>query len=1095
MSQVYKNGILYINDEPVIHEGSTGYAEMIQYSWVTVGGERVIQPFLSRVYAKDLKNLSSKLKVNGYRVATMDSYFEKSYGDELSDGGVISGTKGGKAHFTTGSPTVSVDGVPVVRRGDFIICNNGNSQVGPWIEEVPGALSFQSKLNSTPLKESEPVQKLRVAIGVNPSVSDPNDPTVLPFERGLLVTSTDGMMKRYRHTAGVTAEKGFLVYEFDVNEGASFEIKECLNDPYGGLYEVHQGRANIKSSNTPGDIALVAMDIKIYRTTAFDVRDVTSMHLTSWLYLFKDGYVWREFQHWQRHKNLCEVNLIEHAGKDVRPTQLMIGRGVLLTVQDQSGGHEYGYAVSSVQWDWKTIESLGGTTPGTKSPQVQALQQKRVMRFYPEALFGTEPTIDPKTYTCPKGVAWAVYPKEPVPEKIHPKEAFYQKTHPHVGTIYVKDPLGNALYEAKMISKLYNAHLTFLDQNEDLYKSVSLVGSVLDALESQGKNYREYVREEERLKHAPMFEETVKKYEEAIKERVIRLKGFLKQAIEMHVLDDYTDAQLYRSIQYWGYLGFGLNQTKEGRDYFGAILMDENSALSATMAKHEKTILDGTWRAIMLDLADQLCIAAAEQVGGPEKITQWMNEVFPELPKLEHIEIPITALMAEEKLKSRELMLVPHTSVYEFKPDGKVECIMHDSGPRRRMFEEQYSMERNNRLDSRYHRLGNADVKVLQWNGQYIQRVALDIKYGTTIARAFTALSIMNTRYIYKQIEDRKLELCSEEWLWIHGELLASVLEIFAYFPNVNGKTLHQLMEHQWAKPIKGAGAIISKVGPIASVFGFILNMKGYLDSNKSGENELKGGYAIGAFSGLMVGLIFLSRLFKVANLLPIGHLKLIGIVSGIVGFCIVTYFTKNDWESWLFNSPWGKSDVLTRSYQAHLEALFKILRMVHLIEVRCKDNELSMLIPSYDLKVDPDSVYLERPLNKMLHDQLKNTPIVLVFKVQQVTGGILTVMLSSTNGSQDTEIPIPCMSYGTYYDENGGIVQFDVTVPVNYLPRNGSGLQAKIEYYLSTPGKEQMPLLESYEYEVVYDPDEYKYRALLISEKKNKQDDLYENW
>ena len=120
MSQVYKNGILYINDEPVIHEGSTGYAEMIQMSWTTVNGEKVVLPYVSRVYAKDLKNLSEKLKVNGYRVATMDSYFEKSYGDELSDEGVMSGTKGGKGHFTTGSPNVTVDGVPVVRRGDLI---------------------------------------------------------------------------------------------------------------------------------------------------------------------------------------------------------------------------------------------------------------------------------------------------------------------------------------------------------------------------------------------------------------------------------------------------------------------------------------------------------------------------------------------------------------------------------------------------------------------------------------------------------------------------------------------------------------------------------------------------------------------------------------------------------------------------------------------------------------------------------------------------------------------------------------------------------------------------------------------------------------
>jgi hypothetical protein len=55
-----------------------------------------------------------------------------------------------------------------------------------------------------------------------------------------------------------------------------------------------------------------------------------------------------------------------------------------------------------------------------------------------------------------------------------------------------------------------------------------------------------------------------------------------------------------------------------------------------------------------------------------------------------------------------------------------------------------------------------------------------------------------------------------------------------------------------------------------------------------------------------------------------------------------------------------------------------------------------------------------------------------------------------------------------------------------------GDWLVLKLEYYLSTPGNEQMSMLEGYEYAFDYDFENYCYKAVCIAEEKNKRDDLY---
>lgn len=90
--------------------------------------------------SEDLVNCCEDVLIDGFPVATLDSFFPKSYGDELGlGGGVSSGTINGKAIFITASESAfvsSYDGKtivdrPVIREGDLVISNSGNCNPAP----------------------------------------------------------------------------------------------------------------------------------------------------------------------------------------------------------------------------------------------------------------------------------------------------------------------------------------------------------------------------------------------------------------------------------------------------------------------------------------------------------------------------------------------------------------------------------------------------------------------------------------------------------------------------------------------------------------------------------------------------------------------------------------------------------------------------------------------------------------------------------------------------------------------------------------------------------------------------------------------------
>lgn len=148
-----------------------------------------------------------------------------------------------------------------------------------------------------------------------------------------------------------------------------------------------------------------------------------------WLYIFQDGYLWREIRLPQgRQRNLLDVNLKKHAGENVRPAQCPSSEDLTLAYRVNGETPEYRIAFSEIQLSWQQIEALGGMHPEDfRSPEdscdlqsddtLSALEERtsliplsdediedcriHVLSGPSQPEFGDDPLMMPETITLP----------------------------------------------------------------------------------------------------------------------------------------------------------------------------------------------------------------------------------------------------------------------------------------------------------------------------------------------------------------------------------------------------------------------------------------------------------------------------------------------------------------------------------------------------------------------------------------------------------------------------------------------------------------------------------------------------------------------
>lgn len=164
--------VMFVNGRRVITNAPGAIVRSISKNYTTTW-HRGTADYENICKSEDLQNCCEDVTVDGYAVATIDSFFPQSYGDEKGmGGGVKSGTINGKGVFKTASPDVfvsSLDGsiinAPVVREGDWVVSNAGNCDPAP-IEFLPG-YQINNPCQTPELKVSDDKTEYRLSLIVH----------------------------------------------------------------------------------------------------------------------------------------------------------------------------------------------------------------------------------------------------------------------------------------------------------------------------------------------------------------------------------------------------------------------------------------------------------------------------------------------------------------------------------------------------------------------------------------------------------------------------------------------------------------------------------------------------------------------------------------------------------------------------------------------------------------------------------------------------------------------------------------------------------------------------------------------------------------
>jgi uncharacterized Zn-binding protein involved in type VI secretion len=290
MSKIMQGGVLYINGRPAAHAGPGGHATAQEECWVTVGGQKVKQVFTNIAHSDDLQGCTLRIFVNGYPLATKVSHTSVSYGDEASEGGVITGTVAGKAHFITSSTNVRLEGHPAVRHGDSVVSNNGNTEFTTWVQPAKAASAI-AQLCSDPIENLPNPSALNIQLIRN---------SVYEFEASgiqqLFLVEHDQTGHKTYHTFGVfkNIENKYLWHEEIFREG-TYSIFEVFSKGGQNIIKIPLGKINTvsKTDTTPG-MKIVPLKFARYDDMQHSVDGAKAPYIHSHVYLFKDGYLWRE---------------------------------------------------------------------------------------------------------------------------------------------------------------------------------------------------------------------------------------------------------------------------------------------------------------------------------------------------------------------------------------------------------------------------------------------------------------------------------------------------------------------------------------------------------------------------------------------------------------------------------------------------------------------------------------------------------------------------------------------------------------------------------------------------------------------------------
>jgi hypothetical protein len=177
--------------------------------------------------------------------------------------------------------------------------------------------------------------------------------------------------ERYRELLSNNLEAGtqhlsllFNDNEFDPTED---EDREYIVIPLGQTKTVKKDSSQPQSPKEFANFT-VPLILKRYVTAEFDKAQTAELR-QGWLYIYRNGYLWRELQV-RENSFMADVNLRRHQGEHTRRASGESDSRVIVPWKIDNQVQTIEIAFSEVQWSWARINAMGGMEPDTtKEPR------------------------------------------------------------------------------------------------------------------------------------------------------------------------------------------------------------------------------------------------------------------------------------------------------------------------------------------------------------------------------------------------------------------------------------------------------------------------------------------------------------------------------------------------------------------------------------------------------------------------------------------------------------------------------------------------------------------------------------------------------
>lgn len=403
---------ILIDGRTAAHTGSKGRVD----AWQLYRQGNTVTPRLNISKTADAVQTSTTVSFEHCPAITTAAHIASSQGDADTEGGLLNGgLKGEATFFKTGSSQLLIEDHEAVRAFDLCEPNRGNGPLMPLMQTGATKVGGMNQVANLLINDSDSTQAdtlLKIRIEGDDSEQ---------YE-GYCAVSTENItepeaMVLYPRPIGsdairlsVTEHEPVMVWLLETDKVPAYTQQDradcpALGNAWSPYYPIPLSIESIMPKSTQEN----SPSIEITCVNAYPVRRSQKKETTEafeplpsgWLYLFMEGYLWRECKITTVSQGMTlyhfsEVNLWTQQGRHQREATTQGRMHTILIPQTIQGKPvSIGVAFSETQWPWARVLSAGGMHPA----DMRVLPHKKTAPSQGEGVSFTDASDKPRIQT------------------------------------------------------------------------------------------------------------------------------------------------------------------------------------------------------------------------------------------------------------------------------------------------------------------------------------------------------------------------------------------------------------------------------------------------------------------------------------------------------------------------------------------------------------------------------------------------------------------------------------------------------------------------------------------------------------------------